>query len=458
MNGITILIWITIAIVGVISCILVKLHYKGDELEHDEKSIIPSADSLNEVISQRKEKFNTKSLADSLSSKSSRSNNSQSTRSLYGNQKELPKEYTGYIAPEINNKTFEYESENQLIIDYGNQVKKFQEPIKQSQMDIMNQNKEDKTELKDLFTIDELIKESKRKDDERQKEQPKADDPELDELKESIVKKQSEEFDTIGSLINKEAEDEKPQETPDAPELAQKEENITDVLLSSNNDDLDIPNKEIKEPTLKTPSKIQEEPAESETTRDAENLMDLDYRKDLDKFTKKIKGSKIFQDVKEKLSAEPEDSLAGDIYTDDEIPQEETYIRTVKEYDEFEPIINETHVDYVDPVGDIEPAFTSDDQLEVRQEPKSFEVIRDVPKPEAPKANNNAIKSKPARDNLKITINNNEVVLKKGDEIIFNYQGESYSSQVYAIRGDEISVRYRRQNITIKPSDVKKIY
>ena len=69
MNGITILIWITIAIVGVISCILVKLHYKGDELEHDEKSIIPSADSLNEVISQRKEKFNTKSLADSLSSK-----------------------------------------------------------------------------------------------------------------------------------------------------------------------------------------------------------------------------------------------------------------------------------------------------------------------------------------------------------------------------------------------------
>ena len=186
--------------------------------------------------------------------------------------------------------------------------------------------------------------------------------------------------------------------------------------------------------------------------------MDLDYRKDLDKFTKKIKGSKIFQDVKEKLSAEPEDSLAGDIYTDDEIPQEETYIRTLKEYDEFEPIINETHVDYVDPVGDIEPAFTSDDQLEVRQEPKSFEVIRDVPKPEAPKANNNAIKSKPARDNLKITINNNEVVLKKGDEIIFNYQGESYSSQVYAIRGDEISVRYRRQNITIKPSDVKKIY
>ena len=57
-------------------------------------------------------------------------------------------------------------------------------------MDIMNQNKDDKTELKDLFTIDELIKESKRKDNEREKEQA-TEDTELTELKESIAKKQS---------------------------------------------------------------------------------------------------------------------------------------------------------------------------------------------------------------------------------------------------------------------------
>ena len=68
------------------------------------------------------------------------------------------------------------------------------------------------------------------------------------------------------------------------------------------------------------------------------------------------------------------------------------------------------------------------------------------------------IKDKPVRDNIKININNNEVVLKKGDEIIFNHLGETYSSQVYAINGDDISVRYRRQNITIKPEDVKKVY
>ena len=165
MNGITILIWITIAIIGVIACILVKLHYKGNELEHEEGSIIPSKDNLNGILSQGKEKINSKNITNSLSQKSTR--NSQNTKSLYGNQQHAPKDYDVYIVPEVNNnnvKTYEYESENQVLIDYGNQVKKFQEPIKQSQMDIMNQNKDDKTELKDLFTIDELIKESKRKD------------------------------------------------------------------------------------------------------------------------------------------------------------------------------------------------------------------------------------------------------------------------------------------------------
>jgi len=68
------------------------------------------------------------------------------------------------------------------------------------------------------------------------------------------------------------------------------------------------------------------------------------------------------------------------------------------------------------------------------------------------------IKEKPARDNIKITLNNEEVVLKKGAEIIFNHEGETYSSQVYAIKGDDIHVKYRRKNITISAKDVKKVY
>lgn len=478
MNEITILIWITIAIICVIACILVKLHYKSDELEHDEGSIIPSAKSINEKASQKKEKIDSSTFSNSLSSKST-----QNTKSLYGSQQRTPENYGGYIVPEVNNNpTYEYESKNQVLIDYGNEVKKFQEPIKQIQRDIINQNKNDKTELKDLFTIDELIKESKRKDSEREKEQPKEEDSELTELKETIIKKQeksveessNDEVETIGSLLNekKDSEDETSTEI-ETPSKSQKtieeaissayqekeenesiseDKNITDVLLNAEEDNNQLDTtEEIKEPTLKTPTKITEtEDDESDLSEDNEQIMDLDYRKDLDKFTKKIKGSKLFQEVKEKLTVEPE-------YLEENIPEEENYIRNVREYDEFEPIINETHSDYIDPIEDIEPAFV-DNELKSENEPKTLKVIRDTPKPDNTQLKTSTIKSKPSRNNIKIKINNDEFVLKKGDEIIFNHLGETYSSQVYAINGDDISVKYRRQNIIIKPTDVKKIY
>ena len=85
-------------------------------------------------------------------------------------------------------------------------------------------------------------------------------------------------------------------------------------------------------------------------------------------------------------------------------------------------------------------------------------MAQNSPEPEIKESKIGTIKDKPSRDNIKVQINNNEFVIKKGDEIIFNHLGETYSSQVYAINGDDISVKYRRQNITIKPSDVKKVY
>ena len=168
-------------------------------------------------------------------------------------------------------------------------------------------------------------------------------------------------------------------------------------------------------------------------------------RKDLDKFANKIKGSKIYQEVKEKLVQEPE-----------EVEDPETYIRNVNEYDIYEPIINERHIDFD---ADYNQLHEMDDDQRLRQENtrRVFNLAKNSPEPEMahPKP---SIKNKPSRENIKIELNNSEVVLKKGDEIIFNHLGETYSSQVYAINGDDISVKYRRQNITIKPSDVKKIY
>ena len=81
-----------------------------------------------------------------------------------------------------------------------------------------------------------------------------------------------------------------------------------------------------------------------------------------------------------------------------------------------------------------------------------------APEPEIAEPKISPIKPKPSRDNIKIQLGNADIVLKKGDEIIFRHDGETYSSQVYAINGDDISVRYRRKDIIIKPEDVKKVY
>lgn len=501
MNGITILIWITIAIIGIIAIILVKLHFKGDELETDERSILPDGESLNGILSAGKERINFSNKSSNLS------NNTQNpTKSLYGNRTDISKDYDVYIVPENENNNlpeFEYESENQILINYGNEVKKFQEPIKQSQMDIMTQNNEDKTELKDLFTIDELIKESKRKDSEREKESQKisTDDEDLTEIKETIKQKQENNVEEplIEEVVNDETIEEILSEEPtseiadaisaepsveetlaevEATSASQKDieeaitsaskeseeeiesisedKNITDVLLDSQDDSLDIPNEEIKEPTLKTPNKVGETKDyefgapidDANLFEDEENEMDLDYRKDLDKFTNKIKGSKIFQEVKDKLVQEKEEILDNN---------DETYIRNVNEYDEFAPIINETHVDVDASYEDLHD-ISYDERLRQENTRRVFNIAKNTPEPELAEAKVGSIKEKPARDNIKLTLNNNEVVLKKGDEIIFNHLGETYSSQVYAINGDDISVKYRRQNIKIKPSDVKKIY
>ena len=171
--------------------------------------------------------------------------------------------------------------------------------------------------------------------------------------------------------------------------------------------------------------------------------MDLDYRKDLDKVKNKITSSKLYQDVKERLNPEPEEIPVKEGIQDE-------FIRTVNEYDEYEPIINETHVD-ID-----EGTYEDYHNQKLRQE-NTKRVFKSRSEPE-PQAVESEIKRKPSRDNIKINLNNNEVVLKKGDEIIFNHDGETYSSQVYAINGDDIAVRYRGKNIKIKANDVKKIY
>ena len=493
MNGTTILLWITIFIIGVIAIILVKLHYTSDKLEKDEGSILPSTESINRALN------NSMNMFSKDYDKKSNDQNQLTSDSTNLSENPSYEEYDIYIVPENEKdqiKSAQYESPNQLLINYGNEVEKTQEPISEKQMMLMTgENNSEKHELKDLFTIDELIEESKRKDSEREKESQtisKAEDDDLTELKESIKRKQEESSKNIEEAIDESLKEEKDiteiinEETGESIEITQKDieeaiesinkeknnepeiisesENITDVLLKSeeNNKTEEIitetktatikkednkteeilteTKENIQEPTLKTPKKVEEKPnKESEPEPD----FDLDYRKDLAKFKSKIKDSKIYGEVKDKLVQEPD----LDEYTSDE-----TYIRNVNEYDEYAPIINETHID-----ADASYEELHDADIEKRLREENSRKVFNITEKEA-KSETAEIKNKPARDNIKIELNNDTIVLKKGDEIIFNHDGETYSSQVYAINGDDISVKYRRKNIKIKPKDVKKIY
>ena len=493
------LIWMNIAIIGIIAIIVVKLYFNRQKEKTGENTDVLDNIELKDKISGLTDKISssTSNLSDKNPS-SNISNNSSNKPASLRKEGTTPDEYSVYIVPEveennnINANNIEYESPNQVIVNYGNEVKKFQEPIKQSQMDIMTQ-RSNKHELKDLFTIDELIKESKRKDDEREKESKKInkDAEDLTEIKESIkMRKENKDYEdelieeikdpkeeSIADIIKE--DEEKPEEEvkPEISSASQKDvneaiesatneseektedvsekESITDALLESE--------EEIKTPSLKTPTKIEDgvsilsgedkdykfggQLEDSELFNDDEN--DLDYRKDIAKVTNKLKQSKLLQDVKEKLTQDPLEPQQDDI-------PNESYIRNVNEYEEYEPIINETHKDFD---ADYE-AYHNEDFDQALREQNTKKIFKSQPAPETETVDSEIapIKSKPSRDNIKIQLNNNEVVLKKGDEIIFKYDGETYSSQVFAINGDDISVRYRRKNITIKPEDVKKIY
>ena len=165
---------------------------------------------------------------------------------------EPDKEFNPYIIHETNeniipNRNISYSSRNQVLVNYDDKVKKFQEPITETQRDIMSQNNkeenpdvsfkqssESKHELKDLFTIDELIKESKRKDDEREKES-------------KTIKKESEDNSDIKESIKKNKEAKEAEKVDDAKEnqdikdiksSIEKMHEIAEAIKSTGSDDL----------------------------------------------------------------------------------------------------------------------------------------------------------------------------------------------------------------------------
>ena len=560
MNETLILVWVAILIIGIIAIIIVKMYFndkKDEEIEYSDFTSTPLQEIVSENDNENKHKQRTNHITNYFSKEE------EPVISLRKEGIQPDKEFNPYIVPEnkIPNKNISYSSQNQVLINYDDNVQKFQEPITDTQRDIMAKNNKDETtditfkktteskhELKDLFTIDELIKESKRKDDEREKEsqtikkeaednsdikesikknkeaeessenkditdikssiekmheiaaaikstgsddlapqstasqkdiaeaintatteneKEKEEIPEISETKsitDAVIKKDSEkpkEESTVQETLQIEEDEKKVEITKEAKPKEEKAEKISDAIPES---------EKIKTPPLKTPTKVEEDsisilsgadedyefgaPIDSSNLFEDENgeLSDLDYRKDLAKITNTIKNSSIVKDIREKLTPE---------YDDIDEPNEE-FIRNVNSYteeaneyyDDYAPIINETHVDYVEP--------TEEEQLRQENTRKVFNNAKNNVAEEvsAPIKEEKILTPKaiPEKSSLKVVINNNEEVLRKGDEIIFNHEGETYSSKVYSINGDNIKVKYRRQNITIKPKDIKKIY
>lgn len=547
MNDTLLLVWAAIAIIGIISIIIVKLYYRDKDDEEFELTDITTRNPIHDMVSENndnEENARTNPITDYFS----KEEEPNITLRKEGTKPE--KEFNPYIVPEntIPNRNISYSSQNQVLINYDDTVQKSQEPITETQRDIMSKSDKDKTtdvtfsktseskhELKDLFTIDELIKESKRKDDEREKES-KTINKEVEDnsdIKESIKKNKE----------AKEAEEAKTenQDANDIRSSIEKMHEIAEAIKSSNNDDLtpkstasqkditeainsattenekeEIPeisetpsitdavikkeepepveeektvqetldveeekvesisdaipeSEEIKTPTLKTPTKVEEdsvsilsgadEDYEFGASIDSSNLFedengqlsDLDYRKDLAKITNTLKNSSIVKDIREKLAPEQEKS---DDLNEDFIRNVNSYTEEAYEYyDEYEPIINETHVDYLEPTPEEQLRQENTRRVFNNAKMNADEEITPIQEERLPKP-----KEIPEKSSLKVTINNNEEVLRKGDEIIYNHEGETYSSKVYSINGDDIKVRYRRKNITIKPKDIKKIY
>ncbi|WP_296795039.1 ATPase [uncultured Methanobrevibacter sp.] len=550
MNETLLLVWAAIAIIGIISIIIVKIYYSDKKEEEYEIDDITTKTPLQEMVTEKIENnYNTNERTNQISNYFSKEE--EPVISLRKEGTEPEKEFNPYIIPEtseniIPNRNISYSSQNQVLINYDDNVQKFQEPITETQRDIMNQNtkeSEEKHELKDLFTIDELIKESKRKDDEREKESKTINKETVDnsDIKESIkmqkegvesekieevsenkdvtdIKSSIEKMHEIANAIKSTGSDDLTPKsiasqkdineainTATSENEAEKEEipiisepnSITDAVLKKESEPeeettvqetLDVKeepkeektksisdaipeSEEIKTAPLKSPTKVEEdsvsilsgadEDYEFGASIDSSNLFedengqlsDLDYRKDLAKFTNSIKNSSIVKDIREKLI--PENEEAKDDMNEEFIRNVNSYTEEAYEYyDEYEPIINETHVDYVEPTPEEE--LRHENTRKVFENAKNNSIIEET----APVKEEGipAIKKIPEKSSLKVVINNNEEVLRKGDEIIYNHEGESYSSKVYSINGDNIKVKYRRQDITIKPKDIKKIY
>lgn len=481
MTGNTALIIFNIIIIGIIAVIIVKLYYNEDDKDKEIKSLadlrpsfldknkgqIESTSNLDDISvpyertplrsearapestqTRRKSPSRNRPPAhkrlseDIRSSKAAVSPNrdpemmrkQQTTKSTH----ETPK-------PAVEKPVSVIKKENEVYNVNEEKVLKEKEPQTIKPVTEVPETKEpEKSEdLKDLFTIDELIKESKRKDSEK-----------IQASKENTINTPIEEETSKAEIVP---------EVKTVEETANVEEVVTEIdeepIIKTIDAEIAPDEYEIEEEKLVTNEPVnlvQEEETQEE-------YADLDYRKDLEKIKNVVKNSKFLSDIKNKISPE--------VSANEAQPSKKNFRRSVGDFetneyensyyddfdaDDWEPIIPELQPDYEYEERENRP-LTASERLDEDLRLKNTRKVYNMAKPKTETKLEKPMK-KVQITSVSFTLNNEEVTLNKNDEIIYKVYGETYSSRVLAIQGDDIIVRYRGKNKTINIDAVKKIY
>ena len=136
----------------------------------------------------------------------------------------------------------------------------------------------------------------------------------------------------------------------------------------------------------------------------------------------------------------------------------------ISEYITPKKYYSESNTDYNN-YEDYDYENNNDDKNRINENNSKYDHELDNDSPDSSRNDNLSENKKESLDDFgvmnmgeQVIVGGKPYILNVGDEIIFNYNGETYSSKVFEIKHENIKVKYRAREKWIKFSDIKKIF